>query len=315
MKIVFLGTPEFSVPSLEAIAGAGHDIDLVLTQPDRPRGRKSAPAAPPVKRAAQALDLHVQQPESVNEPATVAELHRLRPDVMVVVAFGQILGRKVIEAPKIACLNVHASLLPKYRGAAPVPAAILNGETETGVTVQKVVRKLDAGDILRRRATRIGPGETAGELLKRLSLIGAELLVESLESIAAGTAVFTPQDGSQATYAPMLDKSDGLIDWTRDAEYIERHVRAMSPWPGAFTFLVRDANPLRLLITKASVVPAVEQVDPGLIYEVGQDGFSVAAGSAGVRIERLHPAGKKEMTAAEFARGYRLNAGERLASG
>jgi len=314
MKIVFLGTPEFSVPSLEAITGAGHDIDLVLTQPDRPRGRKSVPAAPPVKRAAQALNLHVEQPENINEPATADELHRRKPDLIVVVAFGQILGRKVIEAPKIACLNLHASLLPKYRGAAPVPAAILNGETETGVTVQRVVRKLDAGDILRRRATRIGSDETAGGLLQRLSLIGAELLVESLDSISTVTAVFTPQDDSQATYAPMLKKSDGLIDWTRDAEYIERHMRAMSPWPGAFTFLVRGGKPLRLLITKVSVVSAGAREEPGRIYEVSQDGFSVAAGSAGVRIERLHPAGKKEMTAAEFARGYRLSAGERLAS-
>ena len=319
MKIVFLGTPDFAVPSLEAIIGSRHGLLLVVTQPDRPKGREGRPQPPPVKLVAQAHNLPVYQPESVNAEESVARLSELQPDVLVVAAFGQILRKRVIEIPKIACINVHASLLPKYRGAAPVPAAILNGERVTGVTIQRMVRKLDAGDIIRQESTPIGDAETAGELTDRLARLGAKALIEALNDLACGKARFTPQDDSLATLAPMLSKADGLIHWSQPAEQIARHIRAMQPWPGAYTFLPRDREPLRLTIKRAAAGPeagSTEQPgEPGEIVSIGRDAFSVKTGCGCLAIHELQPAGKKQMSAAEFARGYRLRTGDRLAEG
>ncbi|NQT21367.1 MAG: methionyl-tRNA formyltransferase [Planctomycetes bacterium] len=313
LRIVFMGTPDFAVPSLEAVAAAGHDLVLAVTQPDRPRGRKGAPQPPPVKNAALAKGIPVLQPESVNSDNTIDNLVGLKPDVIVVAAFGRVFSKRVIETAAIACVNVHASLLPKYRGAAPIPAAILNGDEVTGVTIQRMVRKLDAGDIIRQRSMAIAPDETAGELTGRLARLGAELLVEALKDLATGTAAFEFQDDSQATFAPMLQKSDGKIDWRRSADEIARHVRAMTPWPGAFTFARRDGRPLRITLKKATSREAPAEGEPGEVVEVSGGGFTVSAGKDAVLVSELQPAGKKHMTASEFIRGYRLQTGARLA--
>jgi len=316
MKVIFLGTPEFAVPSLEAAAKAGHEVQLVITQPDRPKGRKGQPQPPPVKIAAQALRIPVRQPQSVNDADTVDALYQLKPDVVAVAAFGQILRRKVIEAPRIACINVHASLVPKYRGAAPIPAAILNGDELTGVTIQRMVRKLDAGDIIRQASTPIGADETAGELTERLAYIGAKLLVEALADLEAGRARFLAQEESMATFAPMLDKNDGRITWSDTAAGIARRVRAMTPWPGTFSFLRREKNVLRVNIGKATAAPAGPQSgQPGEVIAVERDHFAVKAADAAVLVQRLQPAGKQMMSAAEFIRGYRLKTGDRFAEG
>ena len=319
MKIVFLGTPDFAVPTLEAIIGSRHGLLLVVTQPDRPKGREGRPQPPPVKLVAQAGNIPVYQPESVNTDESVGKLIQLQPDVLVVAAFGQILRKKVIEIPRIACLNVHASLLPKYRGAAPVAAAILNGERITGVTIQKMVRKLDAGDIIRQESTPIGDDETAGELLDRLARLGATALIEAIDDLDCGRARLVPQDDASATSAPMLSKGDGLIRWSQPAEQIARHVRAMLPWPGAYTFLPRGREPLRITIKRAAAeqgAGSTEQPgDPAQIVSVGRDAFSVKTGCGWLTVHELQPAGKKQMSAAEFLRGYRLKIGDRLAEG
>jgi len=319
MKIVFLGTPDFAVPSLEALIEAGHDVQMVITQPDRPKGRTGQPQPPPVKRIAQARGIPVYQPESVNSEEAASKLASLKPDVLVVAAFGQILKKRVIDAPRIACLNVHASLLPRYRGAAPVPASILGGDPLTGVTIQKMVRKLDAGDIIRQETTPVGANETADALRDRLARIGARALIEALNDLEGGTAKLTPQDDSKATYAPMLTKSDGLIKWPQAAEQIARHVRAMTPWPGAYTFLPRGGKTLRLTIRRAEAQPppggGQQPGLPGEIVSVGRDTFAVRAGCGLLIVHELQPAGKQPLTAAEFIRGYRLRTGERFAEG
>jgi len=315
MRVVFMGTPLFAVPSLEAAVASDCDVVLVITQPDRPRGRSGTPQPPPVKLVAQRHGLEVYQPESVNSDESIDKLISSKPDVIAIAAFGQILRRRVIEAARVACINVHASLLPKYRGAAPIPAAILNGETVTGVTIQKVAPKLDAGDILRQGSLKIEPDETAGELTERLARLGAELLAESLADLKTGRATFVPQDDSQATFAPMLKKSDGRIDWRRTAEHIARHARAMTPWPGAFTFLPRAGKTLRITVRRAAAAAASgSSAQPGTVVKVGPDGFAVKASDGAVLVGELQPAGKKPMTAQEFIRGYRLEVGERFAS-
>jgi len=317
MKIVFLGTPEFAVPSLESIIAAGYGLRLVVTQPDRPKGREGTPQPPPVKLVAQAHAIPVYQPESVNSEESVSRLAAEQPDVLAVAAFGQILRKRVIELPRTACINVHASLLPKYRGAAPVPAAIANGERVTGVTIQKVVRKLDAGDIIRQGPIPIGDDETAGDLAERLARLGGTLLIEALRDLEHGTAQFVPQDDSQATSAPMLSKEDGLIRWLQSAEQIARHVRAMTPWPGAFAFLARGGQPLRITIKRAHAESGgTEQPgEPGEIVSVGRERFAVKAGCGALAIVELQPAGKRQMSAAEFIRGYRITTGDRFAEG
>jgi len=313
IKLVFMGTPDFAVPSLEAVIAAGHNVQLVVTQPDRPKGRKRAPQPPPVKVTAEANAVPIYQPRSVNSDDSIDKLNSIRPGVIVVAAYGQFLRKRVIEAAEIACINVHASLLPRYRGAAPIPAAILNGDETTGVTIQKMVRKMDAGDIIRRRSTPIAPDETAGELTGRLARLGAQLLIEALEDLEFGRAKLEPQDGSQATFAPALHKDDGKIEWCRSGVQIARHVRAMTPWPGAFAFLPRGKRPLRITVKKASGVEAAPAGEPGEVVAISREGFVVKAAQGAVLVRELQPAGKKPMAAAEFVRGYRLQIGERFA--
>ncbi len=235
VKLVFLGTPQFAVPSLEAIAGAGHHIAAVYTQPDRPKGRGNVLAASPVKQAATRLGLAVYQPERIRRPESVERLAFLKPDAMVVVGYGQIIPQSIIDIPPLGIVNVHASLLPKYRGAAPIQWAIANGETRTGVTTMRIDAGLDTGDTLLRWETAIGPEENALQLGPRLAAAGARLLVETLEKMASGTLAPQPQNPAEATYAPLLKKEDGRIDWSWPSAKIYNRARGFLPWPGAYS--------------------------------------------------------------------------------
>lgn len=235
MRLVFLGTPAFAVPTLQAVVAAGHEVLAVVTQPDRPAGRGQQLAVSPVKQAAQALHLPVFQPERVKHPEAVAHLAALAPKAMVIVGYGQIIPQSVIDLAPLGIINVHASLLPRYRGAAPIQWAIARGETLTGVTTMRIDAGLDTGDILLQRETAIGEEETALELAPRLAAMGATLLVETLAGLEAGLIAPRPQDSAQATYAPLLKKEDGLINWNRPAPEIHNRVRGLLPWPGCYT--------------------------------------------------------------------------------
>ncbi|HPD15605.1 MAG TPA: methionyl-tRNA formyltransferase [Planctomycetota bacterium] len=312
MRIAFLGTPDFAVPSLEALLGAGHEIVCVATQPDRPSGRHALLTAPPVKRVALAYGLPVLQTANVNERAFVAALAERAPEAIVVAAFGQKLRRRVLALPRLGCLNVHASLLPRHRGAAPVAHAILAGDAETGVTIMRMNERVDAGDILAQEATPIGPRETTGDLTARLASLGAGLLVRTLSAIAAGTAHPIPQDPSLATRAPALDKADGVIPWDRPAAYLARFVRAMAPWPGAFTFMRRPGKPpLRLVVHEAEPLEG-PAAPPGEVAIAEGDCLVVGTGHALLRLLTLQPAGGRTMSASDFLRGHRVAVGDRF---
>ena len=235
MRLVFLGTPRFAVPSLEKLVEAGHEVCAVFTQPDRPKGRGKQISVSPVKEAALRLGLAVQQPERVRRPESVALLADLRADAMVVVGYGQIIPQAIIDLPRYGIINVHGSLLPKYRGAAPLQWAVANGETRTGVTTMRIDAGLDTGDMLLKAETEIGPQDTAVEVGERLSVIGANLLLETLEKMESGTLLAEKQNAGEATYAPILKKEDGLVDWHLPASRIYNRFRGLLPWPGTYT--------------------------------------------------------------------------------
>ena len=237
MRIVFMGTPDFSVPALKALVEAGHEVAAVVTQPDRPRGRGKELQMTPVKVQALAYGIPVYQPEKVKDPAFVEILRNLQPEVIVVIAFGQILSRDILDLPPYGCINIHASLLPKYRGAAPIQWAVIDGEKETGVTTMMMDVGLDTGDMLEKTIIPLDPKETGGSLFDKLSQAGGPLILSTLEKLKAGTAVRTPQTDEDSTYAKMLTKSLGQIDWSMEAAAIERLIRGLNPWPSAYTFV------------------------------------------------------------------------------
>jgi len=307
MRLVFLGTPAFAVPTLERAVAAGHQVLEVVTQPDRPRGRGQKDAPPPVKQAAERLGLAVYQPERVRRPEAVERLRMLAPDAMVVVGYGQIIPQSVIDIAPLGILNVHASLLPKYRGAGPIQWAVVNGETHTGVTIMRIDAGLDTGDMLLKRETAIGPDENAVELGRRLAGMGADLLVEALDGLAAGTIVPEKQDASQATYAPMLKKEDGRIDWSQPAAAIHNRVRGLQPWPGAYTGLRGHT----LHIWRARPAEIASGSPPGAL--AGVKPLVVACGTGGLELLELQLEGRKRLPAAEFANGQRLRENELLA--
>jgi len=320
VKIVFAGTPEFAVPSLAALITSRHEVRLVVTQPDRPAGRGRRAHSPPVKVEAMAHGIEVFQPDSINDPACLEKLGRIAPDAMVVVAYGERLCRRALGIPRLGCYNVHASLLPKYRGAAPVHHAILNGENETGVTIQRMEPGIDTGDILVQRAAYIYDDETTGELTERLAALAATLIVPAMDAVERGEATPRPQDSSRASLAPKLRKSDGWIRWSRTAREIFNFVRAMTPWPGAFTFYEPvDGSPRRRLIVLAvEVGPERRSVRrrakpaPGIPGKVVicEGRLAVATGDGLLTLLRVHPEGGRAMSGEAYLRGHALREGD-----
>jgi methionyl-tRNA formyltransferase len=331
MRLIFLGTPAFAVPTLKKSVAAGHELVTVVTQPDRPSGRAQQPTPPPVKEAALRLGLRVYQPERVRRPEAVGHLRALGAEAMVVVGYGQILPQVIIDLARWGIINVHASLLPKYRGAAPIQWAIINGETWTGITTMQIDAGLDTGDMLLKQQTQILPDETAIELGERLAEMGANLLIETLDGLAQGKIVPEKQDPAKATYAPILKKEDGVIDWSQPALAIHNRVRGLQPWPGAYTTfrgrtlhiwksraLVGQAGDLNLgaVVWPPPVTPeprpngaAVKAwpppaLPPGRIQMT--EPLVVSCGSGALHLLEVQLEGRKRMAAADFARGQRL---------
>ncbi len=311
LSVVFAGTPEFAVPALEAIAGSRHRIRAVYTQPDRPAGRGLKLLASPVKRRAAELGLSVIQPATLRDPAAAAALAALEPDVLVVVAYGLILPQAILDVPRLGCLNIHASLLPRWRGAAPIQRAILAGDAETGVTIMGMEAGLDTGPMLLREVEAIGPGDPAGTLHDRLALRGARLIVEALDLLERGEAHFTPQPAEGITYAAKIDKSEAILDWTRPAIDLARQVRAFDPWPVAQTTL--DGRQLRIWAARPLHRPA-DGALPGTVLRAGEDGIEVASREGILVLERVQLAGGKPLPAPQFAHGRSL-AGRVLGGG
>lgn len=308
MRVVFLGSGAFAIPSLAALIDAGHEVAAVFTQPDREKGRGRALAPPPLKPVAQARGVPVHQPRRVREEPAQAALRGLAPDVQVVVAYGQILPRSVIDIPRHGTVNVHASLLPLYRGAAPVQWAIVNGEHETGVTTMLIDEGLDTGPTLLARSTPIGAEETAALLEPRLAVLGAELLLETLAGLGAGTLRPTAQDHARATLAPLIRKEDGRIDWSMPAEAVARRVRGFHPWPGTFT--TWQGQPLKVLRARAE---GEGTEAPGQIAVVDRQGLLVGCGQGTrLRLLEVQPESRRPMSAAAFAAGLRLGPGARF---
>ncbi|MGH2522067.1 MAG: methionyl-tRNA formyltransferase [Anaerolineales bacterium] len=301
-----MGTPAFAVPSLRALVQA-HTVVGVVTQPDRPAGRGQQVAESPVKQFARQAGLPVIQPQKLREPEAMAQLTARAPDLIVVAAFGQILKPEVLNLPPHGCLNVHASLLPRHRGAAPIAAAILASDAETGVTIMKMDVGLDTGPTLASRAELIRPDDTALTLSERLSELGAALLVEVLPAYLAGSLIPQPQNDSLATYAPQLKKEDGHLDFTRPAAELARRVRAFTPWPGAFALW--EGQPVKIL--RAAAVDGLTG-QPGTVVQQ-EGGVAVACGEGGLALLEVHPPGKRPMPAADFARGARGFIGATLA--
>ncbi len=318
LRIAFLGTPEAAVPTLRAILAAGHEVPVVITNPDRRKGRGGRTVPSPVKVAALELGLEVFQPENLNLPESIERLEAAGIDVLLIVAYGKILKKAVLEVPSLLPVNLHFSLLPLYRGAAPVAKAIAEGRTETGVSLQRVVRRLDAGPVLAAERVAIGPEEKAGELMSRLAGIGARLTVSTFDEIARGRVTETPQNDEAATLAPMLKKSDGRIDWTRSAAELHAHVRAMDPWPGATTTYTSVAlkKEIHLAVLECRRVPLDSEADsgaePGEVVRSNSEGILVQTGSGHLALTLVKPAGKRAQTPREFTNGYRSAAGDRL---
>ncbi len=302
LAVAFAGTPPFALPALDAIAASRHRLVVVYTQPDRPAGRGRELAASPVKERALSLGLPIEQPETLRDPEAPARLSGYSPDAMVVVAYGLLLPQPILDRPALGCLNIHASLLPRWRGAAPVQRAIEAGDPTTGVCIMRMEAGLDTGPVMLRQELAIGPRETAGELQERLAAAGAGLIVAALDALADGRASFEPQDPAQVTRARKLDKSEARIDWREPARVIERRVRAFNPWPVAETRL----EGLQLRIWQASVVAAAPGPLPGTILSAGPEGLVVMTGGDALAIERLQLPGRRAVAAGDFAntRGF-----------
>ena len=305
MRVIFMGTPDFAVGTLEAVVKAGHEVVLAVTQPDKPKGRGNTMQFPPVKEKALEYGIEVYQPKRVREPECVAYLKQYEPDIIIVVAFGQILSTEILEMPKYGCVNVHASLLPKYRGAAPIQWAVINGEKISGVTTMRMNEGIDTGDIIEQAELALAPDETGGSLFDRLAEVGAELCVHTLTEIEAGRAVYTKQEEAEATHVGMIKKQFGKIDWTKSAEEIERLIRGLNPWPSAYTSL----NGKTLKIWKASVQPGGEPADAGKIVLVSKKEIGVQTGRDILILQELQLEGKKRMSADAFLRGFPLACG------
>ncbi|MEK6600085.1 MAG: methionyl-tRNA formyltransferase [Deltaproteobacteria bacterium] len=305
LRIVFMGTPEFAVPSLRALIGIGENVIAIVTQPDKPRGRGKKLTPPPVREAALKHNIPVFQPEKIKDETFITAIRNFSPDVIAVVAYGKILPKTILDIPPKGCINVHASLLPKYRGAAPINWAIINGEKETGITTMLLDEGMDTGDMLLTEKVEIRDDDTASSLYDRLKYIGADLLIKTIKGIKSETIRPIPQDDSQATYAPMLKKEDGRIDWTMKAEEIKNLIRGSNPWPGAYTRW--DGKQIKIF--KAEVEAGVKE-EPGTVINISTEGIFVATGKGILLIKELQPENKNRMTASEFIKGYRIVKGQ-----
>ena len=301
MKILFMGTPDFAVPSLDALAAAGHQLVGAFSQPDKPKNRGMKLQPTPVKVCAERLGVPVFQPTKLRDGTALETIRQLDPDLIVVAAYGRILPQEILDYPRLGCINVHSSLLPKYRGAAPIHWAILNGEKETGVTIMHMALALDAGDIIRQRTTPIDPDETVEDLHDRLAQLGAELLVETVAQLADGTATRTPQEESQVTLAPMLSQALSPMDWTRPARALHDQVRGLIPWPAAVT----ELGGVRCKILATTVLDETTGKAPGSVVAADKTGLKLACGDGRVlRIDRLQADGGKRLAAADYLRGH-----------
>jgi methionyl-tRNA formyltransferase len=307
MRVVFLGTPAFAAPSLKALAAGGHEMAAVFTQPDRPKGRGGELAESAVKTVATQLGIPVYQPERIRRAESIELLRELGPDIMVVVGYGQIIPQAIIDLPRHGILNVHASLLPKYRGAAPIQWAIANGEKETGVTIMQIDAGLDTGDMLLKERVEIGANEAAPGLSDRLASIGAQLLLKAVKQIEDGTVRREKQNEDQASYAPILKKEDGLIDWSLPAWQIYNRLRGFSPWPGAYTVFREQ----QLLLLRAKPEEA-EAPAPGAVIVKNRRVVAGCGGNTALELVEVQLAGKKRMAAESFANGDQVRSGERL---
>jgi methionyl-tRNA formyltransferase len=308
VKVVFLGTPDFAVPSLKMLVQEGYNVIGVFTQPDRPKGRGKKLFSPPVKDFAMKYGLSVYQYDRIKAKEGVEKLRELSPDLMITVAFGQILSKEILDIPPLGCINVHASLLPKYRGAAPIQWAIINGEQRTGITTMYTDIGLDTGDMILSKEIEIGKDETAGELHDRLAILGADVLRETLVRVKDGTAIPIPQDHEQASYYPVLDKAIGKIDWRKKGQEIHDLVRGVDPWPGAFTRLKGDI--LKIWKVKPISFASTEEYPPGKIIHADEKvGLIVMAGDGPIKIEELQAPGGKRMSSNDFLRGNRIQEG------
>lgn len=309
MNVIFMGTPDFAVPVLQALLDSEkHTVSAVITQPDKARGRSGKPVFTPVKKLAVANDIPVYTPERVKDSAFVEVLRGISCDVIVVVAFGQILSKEILELPRFGCINVHASLLPRWRGAAPIQWSILEGDEKTGVTTMQMDVGLDTGDILLKKEFVIDPDETGESLFDRLSKLGGPLLLETLEQAENGTLKPVPQEDEKSTYAKMLTKETGKMDFSWEAEKLERYVRGLNSWPSAYTYF----RGKMLKVWKAQVVSRNTEFDCGTVAEVSKDSFSIQTGNGLLKLCEVQQEGKKRMSAGDFLRGMKVEIGERL---
>lgn len=308
MKIIFMGTPDFSVGTLEALVEAGQEVVLAVTQPDKPKGRGKEMQFTPVKECALKYNIPVYQPRRVREAECIEELRKYEADIMVVVAFGQILPKEILEMTPYGCVNVHASLLPKYRGAAPIQWSIIDGEEVTGVTTMQMNEGLDTGDMLLKVEIPIEEKETGGSLHDKLAAAGAKLCVKTLEGLKEGTITPIPQGETTTSYAKMLDKQLGNIDWNKSATEIERLIRGLNPWPSAYTNWYDKV----MKIWDAEVVSGASESNPGTIVNVEKEAFYVQTGDGLLKVCELQIPGKKRMDAGAFLRGYQVKEGEML---
>ena len=306
MRIVYMGTPPFAVPPLQSLITAGHNVVGVVTRIDKPAGRGKVLTPPAVKIAAVQSEVPVFQPKRIREPESVAAIRAMGPDVIVVAAYGQILPREVLALPKYGCVNIHASLLPAYRGAAPINWAIINGEARTGITIMQMDEGMDTGGILAQESIPIGPDDTAGDLTAKLSEQGSRLIIDILARLESGGLTAVPQDNSKATMAPLLKKEDGQVDWTMSAKKIHDRVRGLSPWPGGYSWL--EGKLVKILRTEA-----IEGVsEPGVLSGNGKDDLAVGTGHGLLRLLSIQPEGKKPMSTPEFLRGHRGAVGKKF---
>lgn len=315
MRIVFMGTPEFAVPSLQLLVSSGYEVAAVVTQPDRPKGRKKTLTPPPVKEAALSLGIPVLQPERMRSPEAVAAVAEYKPDLIVTAAYGQILPKAVLDLPKLGCINVHGSLLPKYRGGAPIQRSIINGESETGVTIMYMAEGLDTGDMISRVVLPITDEDTSGTMFEKLSAAGAKLLGETLPSIIDGTAVAVPQREEEATYAPNLTREDEKIDWSKSARALFNQVRGLSPMAGAFTSLGNEVFKVWKCEASKNNGAGTVSAEPGTILSADANGIVVQTGEGKLVLTEVQPAGKRVMSVSDWIKGARIEPGTKFGEG